>query len=228
MFEIHLLVCPTQENLLNSVICRIYPTLLCMKVMATVTSTGCTRQPMLSGFCNGSYDNAYMLAREIRTNMEANGLTVVRLKIEQLILFNTNHTNDTIDTIDTIDITGNTYYESHVKIDMSPPYNDYERLARLCLSHGIQLLFNPYSNKIAPVTTMRLYGVSKKYFEMKHNEFINDLNDNEFTIYKQHLEMGVYDDNVFTDKGWLFSGDDYKIPITEVDCVERLRLPREL
>ena len=220
MFEIHILVDPSQEYKLNNDINNIkehHIDLYNCKVMATVTSTGvCRRQPMISGFFNDCKENAIKYANSLGTYLTTNGFKVVRIKVEKLITFD----ND----ID--DIVNDEYYESHIKVGSEiPTLERYKVLARLCLKYGIQLLLNPYSLKMAPVTTMRMYNTKLEYFKTKNTSFINELTDAGFTVYKQHIEQGVYDTNVFTDKDWLFNGDDYKSCITEVDCSERLQIP---
>ena len=102
----------------------------------------------------------------------------------------------------------------------------YEILAKICLKYGIQLLINPYSLKMAPVTTMRMYNTSLEQFKNKNTSFVNELIRNDFTIYKQHIERGVYDTNVYTDSGWLFFGNDYKSSITDIDCPQRIQPPK--
>lgn len=223
MYEIHVLVDPSQERLLNDnilLIQRAFPNLLSCKDMATVTSTGVyPRQPMVSGFVNMEKIKAVSLAQDVEVFLVSIGLTVFRVKVEQLVSF-----NESTDTAQSV--TGDDYYEAHIKVGQSlPESEEYEQLARLCLTHGVQLLLNPYSIKKAPVTTMRLYDVNMGVFKERHERLLKDLQDQGFTIRKQHLERGVYDSNVFTDKGWLFEGDDYKTPVTTVDCPERLQLP---
>jgi hypothetical protein len=221
MFEIHVLVDPSQEYKLNNDINHIREThidLYNCKVMATVTSTGVSRrQPMISGFFNSGKEHAIKYANSLGTYLTSNGFKVVRIKVENLISFDNN---------DIDGIVNDEYYESHIKVgSYIPTIERYEVLARLCLKYGIQLLLNPYSLKMAPVTTMRMYNETLENFKTKHTSFINELTDIGFTVYKQHIEQGVYDTNVFTDKDWLFNGDDYKSSITELDCSERLQIP---
>lgn len=223
MFEIHVLVNPTQEFKLHdsiNIIQTTFPLIYSCKVMATVTSTGVNpRQPMISGFVNCDQQSAVDIGHSVEDFLVTLGFDVTRVKIEQLITFNTPETKY-------MSVSGDDYFEAHIKVgQVVPDAQEYKTLAMLCLNHGVQLLFNPYSIKIAPVTTMRLYDSDIAQFSSKHQEFINDLESHNFEIRKQHIERGVYDTNPFTDKGWLFADSDYKTPIVHVDCQERLQLP---
>jgi hypothetical protein len=146
------------------------------------------------------------------------GYEVVRIKVEYLV----NLTDLPAD----CEVYDDNYYEAHIKVGSSMPTPErYRLLTEICLKYGIQLLVNPYSIKMAPVTTMRMYDATASAFAAKHGAFLSDLVANGFTMYKQHLEMGVLDTNVYTDAGWLFHDKEYTRPITEVDCPERLMAP---
>ena len=126
MYEIHVLVDPAQERRLNSKILLIqnaFPNLLSCKAMATVTSTSIyPRQPMVTGFVNLERDEAVSLAHDVEEFLVSIGLTVFRVKVEQLVSF-----NETTDKSQTV--TGDDYYEAHVKVGQSlPDPDEYERL----------------------------------------------------------------------------------------------------
>jgi len=221
-FEIHVLVDPKQEEGLLQASASIHekhPALHSCKVMATLTSTGVSpRQPMISGFYSATdAADAVSFSHSVAKSVEDCGFTVTRIKVEQLISLS----DPVLD-----EVQGDAYYEAHVKVGSSMPNPDrYRLLAEICLKYGAQLLINPYSIKMAPVTTMRMYDTSVASFASKHQAFLKDLDSHGFTTYKQHLEMGVHDTNVYTDVGWLFHGSEYKVPITEVDCPARVMAP---
>jgi hypothetical protein len=232
MFEVHVLVQPYQEGRLLSLLHEIknhVPELNSVKVMATLTSTGCMpRQPMVSGFTRSGAcrDTALRLASRLMLFLTGQGLTVTRTKVEQLITPN--------DLTDDQSVSGDEYYEAHIKVGSSMPNTrEYRWLALLCLRHGVQLLLNPYSIKMAPVTTMRSYDCTGTEFMQQHQALVNDLTQAGFSQYKVHMERGIYDSNPYTDSGWLFSGKDYKdykTPIRTLDedhDERRLHVPVE-
>lgn len=222
MYEIHVLIDPMQEKAMLSEVGKVqqtHPELHSCKVMATLTSTGVSpRQPMVSGFYSAdNAEDAIAYADRVASTVTDMGYEVVRIKVEYLVNL----------TDLPAEVYGDNYYEAHVKVGSSMPTPErYRLLAEICLKYGIQLLVNPYSIKMAPVTTMRMYDANASAFAAKHGAFLSDLEANGFTMYKQHLEMGVHDTNVYTDAGWLFHDKGYYTrPITEVDCPERLMAP---
>ena len=227
MFEVHVLTDPSQEDLLNNKIDEIrlqFPLLFSCKDMATLTSTGVSkRQPMVSGFMSTDDKQvAINMANSVASYLSKIMIAVTRIKVEQLITLDATATQCAT-------ATGEQYYEAHIKIgQIIPDSITYESLAMICLKYGVQLLFNPYSHKLAPVTTMRMYDTDLFSFKEKHTAFMEELREADFVLLKQHLEYGVYDSNVYTDSGWLFLGKDYKTPITSVDCDARLRIPKLL
>lgn len=221
--EVHVLVHPNQELQLESHMAGIrqeFPSLHKAKVMATATSTGVApRQPMVSGFmisCTPA--EAKELADQLVLYLSDRGLNVIRSKVEVLV---------TLEKLDGGEaVSGDDYYEAHIKVGSSMPSpDDYHRLAELCLGHGTQLLLNPYSIKMAPVTTMRSYDCTADEFSRRHQALLDDLTKAGFQQYKVHMERGVYDSNPFTDQGWLFHGTCYKSSITTLDVPERLMVP---
>jgi hypothetical protein len=229
MFEIHVLIEPTEEEQLNDkidLVRKMFPLLHSCKDMATLTSTGeYPRQPMVSGFTStDDRQVAVSLALGVAGYLFDNNIHVVRVKVEKLITLDPDAVDEEYS-----NVTGDNYYEAHIKIGKSiPDPSTYASLARICLKYGAQLLFNPYSPKMAPVTTMRMYDTDLCTFKVQHEALVADLEVADFLLIKQHIEYGVYDSNVYTDEGWLFMGTNYKTPITDVDCSLRLCVPPSL
>ena len=123
-------------------------------------------------------------------------------------------------------VKGDEYLEIHMKIGNNiPSLERYELLTNILIKHGVHLLINYDSNTVAPVTTMRCYDTDFHAFMIKNDMIEQELINNGFDIFKKHIEHGIYDDNVYTDEGWLFRGNDYKNAITEIDCVQRMQIP---
>lgn len=216
-YEVHILIAPYQEKMMTDKFdvlkekvkdsgLSIHP-----KKMSTATSTGENkRQPMITftvvNQTEENVKNTTDLVEAIMTS-DALGFKVPRIKIEQLL--SRNHSGLTV--------SGDKYFESHVKIgDKIPDKENYKNIATICLKYGAQLVVNSYSTIIAPVTTFRKYDLSFDEFIGLHDQLIDDLKNAGFQPYKIHIEMGIVDTNVYTDRGWLFL-EDYKTPITQVD-----------
>jgi hypothetical protein len=225
--EIHLIIYPKDEGLLRKNINEITSlmstsiaphSIHSAKVMATNTTTGnYKRQPMLTFYVTNvdkeSIINITIKTKEILGNY---GIHVLRAKSE-IQLSDKNHC---------ITVTDDEYLECHMKIDKNIPSKArYTELANILIKYGVHLLINYDSTTVAPVTTMRCYNIDYKSFKKINDMVEKELSNNGFSIFKKHIEHGIYDDNVYTDEGWLFNGKDYKNSITEIDCKERLEIP---
>jgi len=225
-YEVHILISPSEEQYLISNFRKLRVSLsrienvTNLKKMATVTTTGISkRQPMITfNVINKSESTVKNITKNVTYIMAHKpfNFNIVRVKIERLLSGN-NHN---------LQVTDNMYFESHIKIGKYiPSPSDYKKLAQICLKYGVQLLLNPDSRIIAPVTTLRKYDTTYNDFINLHNQLVNELLDNKFETYKTHIEMGIFDSNVYTDEGWLFKNGNYKIPITEMDDT-RLLVPK--
>lgn len=224
-YEVHILIDPNDEEKLRlnfntlKIILKDNHLRVDPRIMATITSTGINkRQPMIT-FCitNQTEKDAINIANKVQEIMANDkiGLNVVRVKVEQLLSGDNSE----------LDVMGENYFESHVKIGKCIPDKDiYRDIATTCLKYGTQLLINPYSNVIAPVTTFRKYNISYNEFITLHDELCNELTNKGFSIYKIHIEKGIMDTNVYTDREWLFHGNDFKTSITEIN-EERVTCP---
>lgn len=227
-YEIHVLVNAKQEKLLcdnmtniKSDLCDL--NLINFKKMATITTTGVSqRQPMITcKIFNVDNRKAIDVSLTIKSVIEKYKITVVRTKVEMMI---GQVNSDTL----SLSVENDNYFESHIKIGKEiPSPEEYYKLADICLKYGTQLLINPDSDVIAPVTTFRSYDTSFANFLKDHNKMYQELETNGYLVFKVHLELGIYDTNVNTDQNWLFK-DNYKEKIMEQDCPERMIAPKLL
>ena len=225
-FEAHILVSPNEEAKLNEKFSELKKAInskvhvVNVRPMATITTTGINpRQPMITYIVTNETDESVKnITDTIKSIMVQPPfeLNVVRFKIEQLL--SGDHPE--------LKVTGDEYFESHVKIGKTLPNDDeYRKMATICLKYGVQLVVNPYSKVIAPVTTFRKYDATYTEFINLHESLVNDLTNCGYELFKIHLEMGILDTNVHTDEGWLFKNGCYKTPITEPDEL-RLTCPK--
>lgn len=189
------------------------------RVMSTNTTTGKYRhQAMLTYYhLNVDPEKAIEIANFGKQCMIELNIRVRRVKVEILI----SEQKDI-----EITLNKNQYLESHLKIGKTiPSQEEYQKLATLLLKYGVHLLINYDSRVVAPVTTMRFYNKSLDEFKEINQKIVDELKENGFEVFKQHLEYGIYDDNVMTDQGWLFEGDNYTEAIMKCDSEKRLEIP---
>jgi hypothetical protein len=208
------------KSLVDKMFDKFNVTLHASRVMATNTTTGKYRhQTMLTYYhLNTEPETAIEIANYGKKIMEDDlNIRVRRVKVEVLIGENKELN---------LKANNNQYLECHLKIGKSiPSPEEYKKLASLLLKYGVHLLINYDSKVVAPVTTMRSYNKSLDEFREINKNIIDELKENGFEVHKQHMEYGVYDDNVMTDQGWLFENDKYTEPISECDTEKRLEVP---
>lgn len=186
LYEIHALIDPSKEEKLFAGELPA-PDESNWKPTLTVTTTGrFPRQPMWTthrAFDNDEKARAY--GKEIAKNT-----SYVRVKVERLGI-----------TRDDPVVAGEDYFESHIKVK---PGGDVEALAKACLLFGAQLLVNPRSTLVAPVTTLRRYDITSRAFLALHEALTRKIQSAGHEVHRTHLERGILDTNVTTDEGWLY------------------------
>jgi len=225
--EIHIIIFQKYENklrekmydVINEISASVKPhKIYSPKVMATNTTTGkYARQPMLTFYLiNVNKETIIDITKKSKKVINDFGIEVHRAKSEIQLSEKGIHC---------ITVSGEEYLESHMKIGKIIPSEDrYEQLAKLLIKYGVHLLINYDSTTVAPVTTLRCYDIDYPSFKKINDAVEAELNKNDFHIFKKHLEYGIYDDNVYSDEGWLFKDKDYKNSITEIDA-NRMLIP---
>lgn len=206
IFEVHLIVKPNDQALLfafymdknnhNEKCADMRPTL----ALSFYGKHPC--QPMLTFYVSGSDQDAISLAKKMSANMEAYGMTILRLKVEAMAhnkyvqsLYRSKKDN---------------YFEFHFKISITN-LQEWNQIRDICLKYGAHLFFNPYSKKgtMYPVVTLRRYDVDLASAEQECDDLIKEIKAQGFDdpINGVQREYSILDTNVYLDEGWLFNGN---------------------
>lgn len=203
LYEIHILVSPEQEEKLSLYVSEnkeYFKEIGAIRArkMTTVTSVGVNlRQPMLTFLIRReTFNQAVEVMNNVSEKLQ-NNFTIVRQKVEG------NHSDKNIPS----SVSGTEYYEFHTKILNVTDNQSWEKLARLCLPLRVPLLYNSNSNKIRPVTTLRCYDMTLLQAIEEQNNLENLLRYNGFILDTTDKEYSLFDNNLYTDKGWMFETD---------------------
>jgi hypothetical protein len=153
----------------------------------------CMSQPMFTKVVYmENIEQALSKAREYVDLLFSIKFNIQRIKIEVPLEFSEQFQ-------DIHDIAYQKYYEWHGKID----YTKIKELNDLCEEHKAHLSLNALKNQTdLRFITLREFG-SSTAFKSRVNNLTNDLTKQGWTVFKQHFEYCIFDDNTFLDNGWL-------------------------
>lgn len=151
---------------------------------------------MLSKWCNRSnHEEAIKTACELEKTVEKAGFTVVRTKVESMMMDSVN---------DSIVLNGrdDLYWEYHFKIPLRDEFLILKNL--LEHEHNVGLSHSAYSKSGFPIVTVReKFGNRKDVIKLK-DRLISLLKEKGFSVYdKIQSEISIYDTNPKLDEGWI-------------------------
>lgn len=157
------------------------------------------RQPMITFYVNGNYQEVYSKAEGVVKIMEKNNIPCMRLKIES------NLSNDGVP----VSVCGeDQYVEFHFKVN-SRNSDEWNRIADICSKRGAHLFYNPYSKSgnCIPVVTIRRYNVTLQDARNACESLLSELKESFSVISGITAEFSCYDSDVNYDRNWIFEGD---------------------
>lgn len=212
LFEIHITVqVPHSFYLLWSYVSKNKD----MKLILAISEHGKYKeQYMISKYKNGYYKDILQKAEFIKSDMEKNGIIVLRVKIESIagndgVPYDDEVYNQLI--VNSV-LVGKPYFEYHAKIDLMQ--HDIMDLSVICWNLNkdikkehpdvyVATSTNICGSKI-PLLTLRIYNHGKSYATMVKNMIFDDIKRLKFKIIEGiQQEFSVYDTNDDVDRGWL-------------------------
>lgn len=158
-------------------------------------------QPMITGFCKGTVQQAYDKAFNVAAQLEELDLKVTRVKLEAALVNELLPISDQ----DSLQHPNSNYFEFHVKLRLAPDFD----LKSINLVNGAQVSRNALKNN--PLyqerfITLRLYKCGKESALNTLDILLQELNKQNLDIKKIIKEYSVYDSNVNLDQGWIPCG----------------------
>ena len=193
-FEIHISVDPVHINSL-----RLFTMKHKMKPILAVAQHGENpNQLMISKWTTGSVSDAAARAKEIASQLSADGMRVVRIKVEAMA------SNKGVPQEPSSDVEPSHYFEFHIKIPVADEL-EWEGLERLAAAHGCGVSCNAFKDTVAALFTMRV-AASHGYraAERMKNDLLVAIAAAGFaTNGEVQREFSVLDTNPAYDAGWL-------------------------
>lgn len=153
----------------------------------------CVKQPMFTKIVYmPNIEDAIGKAKEYSALLSSINIQIKRLKIEVPLEFAEQFQDISDDKFQK-------YYEWHGKIYFS----QIIELNILCEKHKAHLSLNSLKNEThLRFITLREFGSSMTFKTRVHN-LTSDLEKGNWTLFKQHFEYCIFDNNTILDNGWL-------------------------